>query len=129
MDEMDITQLIDSNELQDFGFIDEDPLGGSTFVETTFSAIPLLTGIFAVLFILFVGFIIYIAVRNYKATRKAGFDPFTLQTDVATRLARSQMLAPKKTTEQKLSELDDLLTRGIISREEYTQARSQALRD
>lgn len=49
---MDITQLIDSNELQDFGFIDEDPLGGSTFVETTFSAIPLLTGIFAVLFIL-----------------------------------------------------------------------------
>ena len=81
------------------------------------------------LFILFVGFIIYIAVRNYKATRKAGFDPFTLQTDVATRLARSQMLAPKKTTEQKLSELDDLLTRGIISREEYTQARSQALRD
>lgn len=129
MDDIDMTQLIDPEESQDFGFVEEDQLGGSTFVETTFSAFPLLMGIFAVLFILFVGFIIYIAVRNYKATRNAGFDPFTLQTDVATRLAGSQMLAPKKTTEQKLTELDDLLARGVISREEYTQARSQALRD
>ncbi|HJX78631.1 SHOCT domain-containing protein [Glutamicibacter sp.] len=124
-----MTQLIDSDELQDFGFNGEEPMGGSNFVDAAFNAIPLLTGIFAVLFVLFVGFIIYIAVRNYRATRKAGFDPFTLQTDLATRLARSQTLAPKKTTEQKLSELDDLLARAVISHEEYTQARSQALRD
>ena len=48
---------------------------------------------------------------------------------MAIRAANSEMLAPKKTVEEKLAELDGLLARGVITRDEYTQARLKALTD
>lgn len=124
---LEIQESMDGNGTVDFGTIGPDPSdlpGGMGFV---FDAVPVLIGIFALFFVGVVGFVAFVWVRNYKATKKAGMDIFTLETDLATRAAKSQMLAPKKTLEEKLAELDSLLARGVITRDEYTQARIKAL--
>ncbi|GAA1789000.1 SHOCT domain-containing protein [Agromyces lapidis] len=70
---------------------------------------------------------IVLAIRNYNKARSAGHDPFTLQTDLATRALDSELLAPKQTLEQRLAELDDLATRGVITSEERAAARTELL--
>ncbi|MGH3651911.1 SHOCT domain-containing protein [Glutamicibacter sp.] len=114
-------------DLDGFGYIEPD-LGSSSSVfdtvDTVFSVgIPL----FAILFIAGVGFIIFVVVRNHRKAKSAGFDPLTLETDLMARAANSAMLAPKKSLEDKLSELDSLHSRGIITRDEFLQARRDAL--
>ncbi len=113
----------------DFGSIGPDPSKVSDGIDAAFSLMPILVGVFVVLFVAAVGFMIFSTVRNYKASKNAGLDPFTLQTELAVRAAKSEMLAPKKTLEEKLAELDSLLARGLITRDEYTQARLKALSD
>ncbi|MFF2387922.1 SHOCT domain-containing protein [Agromyces sp. NPDC058104] len=75
------------------------------------------------------GFVVTIvlAIRNYNKARSAGHDPFTLQTDLATRALDSELLAPKQTLEQRLVELDDLAARGVITSEERAAARAELL--
>ncbi|WP_336245121.1 SHOCT domain-containing protein [Paeniglutamicibacter quisquiliarum] len=113
----------------DFGYVDPDPdflpggMGG------VFEAIPVFMVIFAIVFIGIVAFVIFVWIRNYKASKNAGMDIFTLETDLATRAANSQMFAPRQTREQKLAELEGLLARGVITRDEYTQARLKILTD
>lgn len=123
-----------TEELQQLG-ISEDTvvepdtfdLFGSTGTEGLFDAVPVIMVIFAILFVLFLGFIIFVMIRNYKASKNAGRDFFTLETDLATRALNSQILAPQKSLEQKLRELDDLYARKVITHEEFTAARSKAL--
>lgn len=94
-----------------------------------FDAMPVLMGVFVVVFIGAVIFSIFIWTRNYKASKDAGMDIFTLETDLATRAANSQLFAPKQTREQKLAELDALLARGVITRDDYSRARLKILTD
>jgi len=72
-------------------------------------------------------FTIVMIVRNYSKARESGHDPFTLQTDLATRALDSELLAPKQSIEQRLAELDDLVTRGVITDEERVAARADIL--
>jgi len=76
-----------------------------------------------------VGFVftIVLAARNFAKIRKAGHDPLTLQADLATRALDSELLAPKQSMEQRLAELDDLVTRGVITDEERVAARADIL--
>ncbi|MFJ6418496.1 SHOCT domain-containing protein [Paeniglutamicibacter sp. NPDC091659] len=123
------TELLGPDETVQFGTLGPDPTdlpGGMGFI---FDAVPAFMGIFFVAFIGILAFGAFVWVRNYKTTKNAGMDIFTLETDLATRAAKSQMLAPKKTIEEKLAELDSLLARGLITRDEYTQARLKALTD
>jgi hypothetical protein len=72
-------------------------------------------------------FTVYAVIRNRNALKQAGFDPITAQVQLASRVMSSELLTPQKTLEQRLAELDDLHTRGVISDAEHTRARAQAL--
>ncbi|MDO5743232.1 MAG: SHOCT domain-containing protein [Micrococcaceae bacterium] len=110
-------------EFTDFGMIGQE----TSFGGGVFGAMPVFMLVFAVLFVAAVGFIIVVGVRNYNASKRAGFDPFTLQTELATRAAKSRLLAPQQSREQRLAELSDLLARQVITREEYDKARLKIL--
>ncbi|WP_426735163.1 SHOCT domain-containing protein [Glutamicibacter sp. 2E12] len=132
MDEIEYSENIPGQlqeDLDSFGYIEPDPGSASSLfdnVDTVFSVgIPL----FAMLFIAVIGLIIFVAVRNYRKAKSAGFDPLTLETELMARAANSAMLTPEKSLEDKLAELDSLHSRGIITRDEYLQARRDALSD
>lgn len=84
--------------------------------------------IFGILFVCVVAFIIVSIVRNARRARQAGYDPLTMQTEMAARAMNSELLRPAQSIEQRLRELDDLRTRGVISVEEYERARADALK-
>lgn len=98
----------------DFG-----PLG-PTWFEIAFGVVALL---------ILVGFVttLLLAIRNVRVVRRAGKDPWTLQAEIATKLASSEVLAPSRSVEERLGELDDLLARGVISSSEHTAARAAVL--
>ncbi|MCD2441527.1 SHOCT domain-containing protein [Agromyces sp. SYSU K20354] len=77
----------------------------------------------AVVFVL----MIVTMVRNYSKAKSTGHDPLTLQTELATRALDSEILAPAKSIEQRLAELDDLAARGVISADERLAARADVL--
>lgn len=115
---------MDEQEMVDFGYVESDPFLGPS---SAFGAMSIFMSVFVVVFVAVVIFIIFVAIRNYKASKKAGLDPFTLQTELAVRAANSQMLAPRQSREKRLAELEDLLARQVITREEYAQARMKIL--
>src|SRR4051794_19077620 len=75
------------------------------------------------------GFVLtfYVALRNRRALKAAGYDPLTAQVQMADRFLRSQEQRSPKPLEQRLAELDDLHARGVISAEEHADARAKAL--
>ncbi|WP_022902855.1 SHOCT domain-containing protein [Curtobacterium sp. B8] len=75
----------------------------------------------------FVAMIVTVAVRSARMAKR-GQNPFTLQEDLAHQAMQSKTLAPDKSLEQRLAELDDLHARGVISDEEHRLARAEALR-
>ncbi|MBG6237684.1 competence protein ComGC [Mycetocola sp. CAN_C7] len=84
-----------------------------------------------VLIALVIVFIIVSAARNAKKVKDAGHDPFTLQTDLATRAMDSELLRPaaaSRTTEERLRELETLRAAGSITAEEHAAARADILR-
>ncbi|PQZ93070.1 hypothetical protein CQ018_11125 [Arthrobacter sp. MYb227] len=128
---------MNSEDVVDFGFVGQDPSDLPAGFGGVFDAMPVFMGIFAVIFVAAVIFSIFIWVRNYNAAKKAGLDPFTLQTELAVRAANSKLLAPEqnspgqyvpqKSIEQKLAELDRLLAKGTITAEEHKTARLKLL--
>jgi hypothetical protein len=123
------TELPGPQDAVDFGYVGPDPSDLPGGMGGIFAAIPVFMGIFVVVFIGIVVFSIYVWIRNYKASKNAGMNILTLETDLATRAANSQMFAPRQSREQKLAELEGLLARGVITRDEYTQARLKILTD
>ena len=86
--------------------------------------------IFLMFFVTVVTLIVKSALRSRRVLRDAGLDPLAAEAQLAVRLARSGMLAPSpqaKTLEQRLTELADLHTRGVISDDELAAARATAL--
>ncbi|MFL6070612.1 MAG: SHOCT domain-containing protein [Actinomycetes bacterium] len=96
-----------------------------------FGALSLFFVLFGVLFfILFLcatGFIVFLWAKTYQGAKKHGVDPLTVPGQIAGRLATSDLLASKQSVEARLSELDDLHARGVISDEEHRAARSRVL--
>jgi hypothetical protein len=92
------------------------------------------TDVFPLLFVavcvlIAVGFVATVGLmfRNVRKVRHSGHDPFTLQADLATRALSSSLLAPAKSTEDRLHELDELQHRHVISAAEYVRARERVL--
>ena len=69
-------------------------------------------------------FTAYSFVRNRQALRAAGYDPTTAGVQMATQFLQGH---PGASLEERLKELDDLHARGVISDEEHTKARADAL--
>lgn len=81
-----------------------------------------------VLFIVAVVVVMIVTVsRNAAKARELGHDPLTMQTELAARAMDSGLLAPQKSLEARLAELDDLRARGVITAEEHAKARADAL--
>ncbi|MCU1570507.1 MAG: hypothetical protein JWR33_1248 [Naasia sp.] len=91
-------------------------------------AFTLVFGVAAV--VIGLGFVatIVLAVINFRRVRDAGHNPFTLETDLATRALDSGLLAPSRSVEDRLRELQGLRDRGVITAEEYATARADILR-
>jgi hypothetical protein len=83
--------------------------------------------IFAVFFLLVLVLIVRSSVRSRRVLREHGLDPYAAQAEIAVRLAQGPLGTPAKTLEQRLTELDDLHHRGVISGEEHAAARHAAL--
>lgn len=111
-----------------FGYIEDEFSTGSDLVDATFSVMPILLGLVAVVFVAVVIFIVYAQARNSRKIKDAGLDPITFETDLKTKLAQSNLLAPKQSLEAKLEELTSLRSRGVISNDEYLQARQDLLK-
>lgn len=94
-----------------------------------------------VLIVATVIFGIYSVVKNYRLARSRGYDPVTMETDMATRLMQSALLQPADpgptggaaaaaaaaSLEDRLTDIDTLHDRGIISAEERAAARAKIL--
>jgi hypothetical protein len=85
--------------------------------------------VFVVMFIGIVFFMVMSAARSKKALEDGGLDPLAAEAQLAARAANSQLLAPRRSLEDRLTELDDLRSRGVISEEEHATARAKALAD
>ena len=84
-------------------------------------------GVFAVLFVTIVVLVVRTAVRSRRVLRDAGFDPLAAQAQIAARLAGGPLGTRATSLEQRLTELDDLHRRGLISGEEHEAGRRAAL--
>ena len=69
-------------------------------------------------------FVGYTMVRSARAAKRAGIDPFT---PPAVLMAQAVRGGAGRSLEQRLTELDDLHRRGVISTEEHAAARRKAL--
>lgn len=80
--------------------------------------------------VVFLGFVTVVGLIVYRSTRlmRRGQNPITLQEDLMTQAMRSQTLAPRRSTEERLVELEDLHARGLISDDEHRAARMDLLR-
>lgn len=114
--------------------------GDSDFesIQSTAVGISAAVGIFWVIFLGVVAWGIYVAVKNYRLAKSRGYDPVTMETDMATRLMDSQIMQPAAptatptsaapaTVEERLAEIDGLHERGVISAEERAAARAKIL--
>lgn len=70
-----------------------------------------------------------LVILNYRKLRKAGVSGITPAADLAGRLANSDLLAPSRSIEEKLADLDGLLAQGTISAEEHAAARIKIISD
>lgn len=89
-------------------------------------------GVFAVFPIIFVGVIVVgvvLTVMNWKKASDAGVNPLTMETEAMTTLIKSKALAPEKTIEERLAELEALHAKGTISAEELAAARAEVLKN
>ena len=90
----------------------------------------LIVVIFVIFVFMFVGIVLFMALaaaRSKRALEAGGLDPLAAEAQLAARAANSQLLAPRRSLEDRLTELDDLRTRGVISVVEHAPARARAL--
>ncbi len=100
----------------DDGFPDD-----STF-DAVFALFPVL-----VVIVLIVG--IALTLMNWKKAADAGVNPLTMETEAMTTLINSKALAPEKSIEERLAELDALHAKGTISAAELAAARAEVLKN
>ena len=88
---------------------------------------------FSVMFIgvsVFIGLILVLVVislvNNFRVMKARGVNPLTAHGEIAARMAKGTLLEGKS-MEQKLAELDDLRSRGVITDAEHAEGRKRAL--
>ena len=84
-------------------------------------------GVFGLIFIAVVTLIVTSGLRSRKVLRDSGLDPLAAPAELAARLARGPLATPAKSLEERLTELDDLHRRGLITQAERDAARTTAL--
>jgi len=84
-------------------------------------------GVFALFFVAVVALIVTTALRSRKVLHDSGLDPLAARAQIAARLSRGPLATPLQSLAQRLSELDDLRRRGMITEAEYVTARAAAL--
>lgn len=90
---------------------------------------PLIFGLVSLLVVAAFIFIIVVVVRNASAARRQGYDPVTMQTDIAGQFGNNLRNGAPKSAQERLAELDALRESQAISAAEYDDARSRILRD
>jgi hypothetical protein len=95
------------------------------------SGIP---GIMVAAFILFGLFFVGIlllgivsATRRYRVAKESGLDPFAGDIQVMGKVAHAAALAPERSVEERLAEVDALAKTGSITTEEHQTARARIL--
>ncbi|MCH6232165.1 SHOCT domain-containing protein [Microbacterium sp. CFH 31415] len=116
-------------------FLPPDDSGfGSPSIPAEFSVV---FALFAIVVVAGIGFSIYVGVRKYAILKQAGHDPLTVDAALAAKVLNSDLLrpgtavddaAPAKSLEERLSEVDSLHARGVISDDERAAARASILR-
>jgi hypothetical protein len=100
-------------------------------VEMVDTGFPALIGVgfavFAVFFVLVLGVIVVSAVKRYRAAKAAGLDPFAADVQVMGRVHDSALLAPERSVQERLAEVDELARTGAISAAERDEARARIL--
>jgi type II secretory pathway pseudopilin PulG len=88
--------------------------------------------LFVLVVVMFVAVVLVIAVsasRSRRVLKDAGLDPMAAEAQLAAQASQSGLLAPSRTLEERLRELDDLHDRGVISDEERATTRARLLAD
>src|SRR6476646_4370246 len=91
---------------------------------------PLFEIVIAVIAVFFLAVVVMIGIsiaRNRRVLRDSGLDPLAARAQIAARLSQVPLTSPAKSLEQRLSELDDLHRRGVITESEHRAARTAAL--
>ena len=70
---------------------------------------------------------IVVAVRNASKAVEAGQNPLTVDYDLSLRALKSDVLAPERSTEEKLEEIERLFAAGTITADEREAARLRIL--
>ena len=81
-----------------------------------------------VILVLVVGLVLVGAVLNARKARQHGFNPLTMQTDLAAKVMKSNLLGANRSKAERLAELDSLLAAGTITPAEHSEARAAILR-
>jgi hypothetical protein len=89
-------------------------------IDIALIVVPVIVGL------VFVG-IVAVAIINVRRARRAGHNPLTMQTDLASKALDSELLRPERSTEERLSALDRLHRAGSITAEEHAEARRRIL--
>ena len=93
-------------------------------------AMPGFDSIFVVvLVIIVIGVVtgIILTVRNASKAVQAGQNPLTVEYDLALKALSSEALAPERSSEEKLEEIERLFAAGTISADERATARLRVL--
>ena len=71
-------------------------------------------------------FVIYAGVKNWRAMKAKGINPITAQAEITARMATGKLFEGPS-IEDKLREIDDLHSRGLISDDEHREGRKRVL--
>jgi heme exporter protein D len=84
-------------------------------------------GVVALMILAVVVLVVRSALRSRQVLRDSGLDPLSAHAQIAARIATGPLGTPARTLEQRLTELDDLRRRGLITEAEHGEARRAAL--
>jgi hypothetical protein len=91
------------------------------------AAIGIAFAFFLVFLLVVLTLIVVSAVKRYRAAKAAGLDPFAADVQVMGRVHDSALLAPERSVQERLAEVDQLAASGAISATERDAARARIL--
>jgi uncharacterized membrane protein YqjE len=91
------------------------------------AAIGVAFAVFGVFVVVVLVLIVVSAVKRYRAAKAVGLDPFAADVQVMGRVHDSALLAPERSTQERLAEVDELARTGSISAAEQDAARARIL--
>ena len=83
--------------------------------------------VFGLFFVFVVMLMVVSATKRYRAAKDAGLDPFAGDIQLMGAAKDSQLLAPERSVEERLAEVDGLLAAGTISQDEHDAARARII--